>query len=312
MLRVCSCLVAFAFFAQGGSPVRERIYPRAIRAGGQIVPMYDKGYLLYLHGSNRLEVFRPDGELAFDVQLPCPATGGCSNAGAAVDSRGNVAISLGYSNSAGRAAGLRFLDPQGRQTRFLETTPYLPNRLCFDRNDELWAIGREFERSDNSYLVRKYSRDGRELGRYLPASLWPGEKAQPGRMGQGYWMIYASSDHIGAVVHENHADNPAEWIEWDLNGNLKSRTLIPRMLSLGRAFTKEGRFYGLFRIGKAGDWELRLLDTATGKWTPVADNLPPNEKSDRAMLLGADGDDLVYEIGYGSVRLLLVRPGAGN
>ena len=51
--------------------------------------------------------------------------------------------------------------------------------------------------------------------------------------------------------------------------------------------------------------QLRVLDTRTGDWTAVADNLPDGRDSWRAFLLGAEGNELVYAIGS---RVLRVAP----
>jgi YD repeat-containing protein len=201
------------------------------------------------------------------------------------------------------------IDTSGRELHFIGTSDYLPATVCFDADDNLWSVGREaeptgFERADY-LLVRKFSRGGKELGRYLPKSLWPAKKAQPSRIGGGYWHLRAASDRIGIAIHENHADNPAEWMEWDLAGNLLTRTLI-KMDKAGRAFTSSGRLYARFRVPGAKRLELRVLDKKTGTWTAVADNLPDTPEFERAFLLGAEGDDLVYSLDF---RLVLVRPG---
>jgi hypothetical protein len=61
-----------------------------------------------------------------------------------------------------------------------------------------------------------------------------------------------------------------------------------------------------FRAPDARKPDLRVLDTKTGSWTPVADNLPDYPHFERAFLLGADRQDLVYSVDH---RLILVRPG---
>jgi hypothetical protein len=169
-------------------PVREMVYPGAMTAPYQVVPTYDKGHLLYLHLPNRLEVFRPDGKLAFNPELPCPGSGACSVAGAAVNSHGHIAVSLCYSRQSARACGIRILSSEGRETRFIETGQYVPLAVCFDQDDNLWSLGWQSdahtddeERQDYS-LVHKFSRDGKEIGRYLPRRLWSDRMAQPGMM----------------------------------------------------------------------------------------------------------------------------------
>src|SRR3712207_1182450 len=116
----------------------EATYPGAV---GPNVPLFDKGYLIYLRQPNRLQVFRPGGDSAIDMELACPGTGACSATGVAADSRGNVAVSFGYWKATGRGAGIRILGPGGREVRFIETHAYLATALSFDGADNLWTFG---------------------------------------------------------------------------------------------------------------------------------------------------------------------------
>jgi YD repeat-containing protein len=295
---------------------REVVYGGVATIGEQIVPLYDKGFLIYLHRPNRLQVFHPDTQPAFDFELSCPGTGPCSASGVAVDAHGNTAIGFGYWTERGRAGGIRILNPQGQQTRFIETSLYVPTTLSFDRNGDLWTLGWQrdslrvdYETKDEYSLVLKFSAEGKLVGQYLPRSLWPGNKSNPGAGGRGYWQMYAASERIGAILHESHADNSPEWVEWDLTGKLISRTILDSRLSAGRAFTANGRLYARFHTIDSQRPELKVLDTAKGTWTAVHDNLPDQIKRQGVFLLGADGDDLVYRVGSGNVRLVWAQPG---
>ena len=314
MLRVWSFLLVSSLTLTAAL-VKEMVYSSAVTIGGQIVPLYDKGYLVYLHQPNRLEVHRPDGQLAYNFELPCPSEGSCSAAAVAVNSKGNIAVSFGYSNRNGRAAGIRIMDPQGKETRFISTSLYVPTELCFDKDDNLWALGwqrdsltRDAEEKQDYQLVRKFSVAGVEIGRYLPRSLWPNRKAFPGAGGRGYWRMYAASDRIGAVIHENYSDSAPEFVEWNLDGKLIRRTVIPNDTSYGRAYTSDGRFY-VKRREKGSRPELRVLDLSNGTWQPLPANLPESIEFDRALLLGSDGEELVYRVGHGNIRLVWARPG---
>jgi hypothetical protein len=94
-----------------------------------------------------------------------------------------------------------------------------------------------------------------------------------------------------------------------LNGKLIRRTVVADGMSLGQAYTSDGRFYVRTR-GTGTFPELRVLNLSDGTWTTLPANLPERAEFDRAFLLGADGEDLVYRIGYGNVRLMWARPGA--
>jgi hypothetical protein len=314
MIRVWPFLLVSSL-ALTAAPMKEKVYCNAVTMGGQIVPLYDRGYLVYLHQPNRLEVHRPDGQLAYNFELPCPGEGSCSAAAVAVNFKGNVAVSFGYSNSNGRAAGIRIMNPQGKEIRFISTSLYVPTELCFDKDDNLWALGwlrdsltRDAEEKQDYPLVRKFSAAGAEIGQYLPRSLWPNRKAFPGAGGRGYWRMSAASDRIGAVIHENYADSAPEFVEWNLDGKLIRRTVIPDDTSFGRAYTSDGRFY--VRVREKGSRpELRVFEPSHGTWKPVSENLPERIDLDGTLLLGADGEELVYRVGHGNTRLVWARPG---
>ena len=141
-------------------------------------------------------------------------------------------------------------------------------------------------------LVRKFSRDGKELGRHLPSSLWPGRKAAPDAVSGGYWQMRAATDRIGVLVHANHADNQPEWVEWDFEGQVLTRTILKDDLhGHGRAYTSDGRLYAQFNTA-AGKKELRMFNPNTGGWAPVS-VIPPE---DRAFLLGSDGIQLAFSL----------------
>jgi YD repeat-containing protein len=307
-----TALVTALLFAEAA--VRELVYPGAVTLGGQTVPRYDKGYLLYLDRTKTLEVFRPDGQLAYRLTVSCPpAATTCSTLTAAADSRGTVAVTVGYLKSGGGGGGIQLFSPDGKPGRFIDTDRLVPGMICFDREGNLWTLGwqrdslrYDTEDQNDHPMVRKFSLDGKELGRFLPRSLWTGPKSSPGAGSGGYWRMEAAADRIGAVIHESFADDNPEWVEWDLNGNLISRTVLPDLGGMGRAYTSDGKLYAQFLSTDRRRPVLRRLDRTTGQWSPVATNLP--EGVELPFLLGADGKDLVFRVGPGNVRLLYARP----
>jgi hypothetical protein len=88
-----------------------------------------------------------------------------------------------------------------------------------------------------------------------------------------------------------------------------TRTTLPKDIRGGRAYTSDGRLYGRFAVGHGLQHELRVLNNTTGAWTPVPSNLPTSAEADSAYLFGADGNELVYRVGSGNVRLMWARPG---
>ena len=62
-----------------------------------------------------------------------------------------------------RVNGIQILNPQGKEVRFLDTSPYVPMMLAFDANDHLWTIGWERDAANNGreqkqdyFLARKF------------------------------------------------------------------------------------------------------------------------------------------------------------
>jgi hypothetical protein len=294
---------------------RQSVYANAVTLGGQAVPLFDKGYLIYLHRPNRLQVFRPDTKLAYELDVPCPAGANtCSVAGVGVSATGTVALGIGFRALQGYASGIRWLDGNGKEIRFVSTERYVPVQLAFDRNGDLWAMGwtRDLWLNDRSSeepypVVRKYSAEGKLLGEFLPTTLWT-LKHGPSLGGRGYWTMYSGGDRVGALFNDGFANATPEWIEWDLSGRMLSRTSLRGVQPIGRGFASDGRLYGQFRAG-AGT-ELRVLDTQSGIWKPVRTNLPERTS---AFLLGANGKDLVYRLNQsGHVQLIWARPEAVN
>jgi YD repeat-containing protein len=287
---------------------REVTFPGAY-TGNEPLPAFDKSYLLFIKHPCRVAVHAPDGRLLFDRTLQIPGASTCSSGSAAVDTDGVVAVTAGYLGPNRYAGGIVLLDPAGNQTRFIDTQRYMPSQICFDRNHAIWTIGwqRDAELNDhadkNDYpIVHKYSRDGKQMGAYIPRNQWS-RKGEPGTSGVGLWHIAAANDRIGALIYESHADHRPELIEWDLEGNLIARTPLPRPpMDGGRAYTASARLYARLYDSEAKQHYLALLDKDTGKWSRVEGDVS-------GLLLGADGDDLVYKAPYsGSVRLLWFHP----
>lgn len=295
---------------------REAFYARATSFGGQVVPLFANGYLLYLNSDNRLQVFRPDTELVYEYNVPCPPqASSCSATAVALSPKGHVALGIGYTAANGHSGGIRFLDEAGKEIQFIPTARYAPQQLAFDKNGNLWTIGWERDqfvnvsenRSDYN-LVRKYSPQGKLEGEYVPKSMWTSKLMAGGMGGLGYWTICAADDRIGAIFNESLMGATPEWVEWDLNGNVLRRVLLPKSYrSLPRAFTRNGTLYAQFpAAGEGNEMELKSLEPQSGEWIPVRSNLPGQMKG---FLLGADGDDLVYrEVRDGIVRLVWAKP----
>jgi len=236
-------------------------------------------------------------------------------ASVAATRRGVAAIGIGYLGPTGYTSGIRIMEETGREIRFFATGRYVPGQLVFDQQENLWSIGWQRDEIQNDRtdrgvyaVVRKYSIGGTLLGEFLPTSLWPAGQS-PDVGGRGYWTMAAAEGRIGAMFNDNFGGRVAEWVEWDLEGKLLRRVPLggganPEM----RAFDGRGRLYGqFFKTDGSRGLELRRLEEGDrANWRPVPTNLPDHTTG---VLLGADGEQLVYRVnGGGNVRLIWARP----
>lgn len=314
-MRAIACLflaLAGAAFA-GDGPV-EKVIHFGRSFGSDPLPTFDKGYLLYLNRPGNLAVYGPDGMLVFETAVLGPqgrAAPGVSNA--AIDTDGTVAVTAAFSGPQGYGGGIAFLDPSGKQRRFVETGRYMPAHLCFDQDHFLWAFGWQRDEVVNTtedhndyFLVRKFSKDGKEAGAYLPRSLFPG-KRNPFSARIGLWQVRAAQDRIGALAFPS-SEHPPEWFELDLDGKLIGRWIIGKRLDGGYAYTADGRLFGKSWDQKSKTRRLVVFDKNAASWSPVEDvSAGAGDDSTKGLLLGADGSKLVFAEQGGS-RLIWVNP----
>lgn len=302
--------------AMAGSVSREVTYGSAASAAQVSTPYFAHGYLIYNHRGSRIEIHGPDGQKLYDGAPECPqGKPPCSVSVVAADGKGMIAVGIAHSSSGAEANVIRLMTAQGRETRLIKVAWFVPTRLCFDARGDLWAMGwerdaddREIESRVDYAMVRKFSAEGKELGRHLPRSLWAGKKNSPAPAIGGYWWMAAAKESIGAMTYPNHADYTPEWVEWDLEGRLMARTPLPRLGGHGFAYTVDGVLYARFRVEKS-KYELRRLERGTGRWTVVKSNLPEEELGQYGFLQGGDGESLVYRMGPGAPVLKWVKPG---
>lgn len=119
-----------------------------------------------------------------------------------------------------------------------------------------------------------------DSGEYLPRIDFDSEHS-PAVPITGGWNLRAAHDRLGAFLYRTK--QTWEWIEMDFSGSIIGRWTDFRSHSQ-TAFTLSGNLYRQSRDGIA------VFDRASSTWNRVAD--PAG-----GTLLGADGDDLVLQIG---------------
>jgi hypothetical protein len=267
------------------------------------IPRFDKGYLIYAGRSCELTVFGPTGAKHFSRKLEAPGGLPCAPSDVAIGTDGTSVVAASFEGPLGFTGVILFLDATGKQTSAIETGRYEPAHIGLDRNGAIWTIGSKRDEVNGGtlekgeyFLVRKFSRDGKQLGEFIPRSLW-GPRGDPGSGPRGYWHLAVARDRVAALIHESHAGQTPELLEWDLDGKIIARTPIPGGTMCGRAYTQAGKLYAKFLDKDSKTFGLYVFDTATRQWNPTGQR---SYQGEQGILLGADGNDLVYSAPAGA------------
>lgn len=198
------------------------------------------------------------------------------------------------------------VDPAGKQTRFVDTGKYRPVHVCFDQDHSLWTFGEQRDSSGDreergDYMMfRRYSVDGKEAGRYGPRSILPLRGLTPGGASFGAWRLRVADDRVGALAESGNSGLANQvWIELGLEGHPIGTWTIGRDLQGGFAFASDARLCRQ-TPGNAIPG-IECFDRGTGVWKDAG------EAPVRGVLLGAQGDELVFSDDEGVVRLYWVK-----
>lgn len=267
-------------FSQGpvsADALREVSFQGADLAPTNTAPTFDHGYVA-VYDVDKINIYSPDGTFAFSF---APPHGGLT-VNVAVDADGTVAAAAGYVPP-DFGPGIAVMDRTGALQTYIATQPYSPTQVCFAPDHSIWAIGNVRQADTPEYFVfRHYSREGKQLGAFLPtSSLEKAEGGEPAMFHVGAWSIRVANNRVGAYLHYGDRKKWI-WLEFSLDGKELGRWTFPDGFDgMPRAFTQSGAVYTRGALG------ISLLDHASGAWNPVA---PPSE----GILLGAFGDDLVF------------------
>ena len=277
---LCSMLVAAAD--------REMTSPALFP---QTPPFFDKGYLIARpQPSNRFTLFGRDGAQMFETSIVIPGRPNPSITRFAIDTGDRIAVGLAWQTG----GGIAFVDMTGKLTSFVDLGRYMPSKICFDTNHDLWAFGWQRDElvpanasATDYFQVRKFSKDGRPLGAFLPRGMFP-RGLQPGN---GVGILAAAKDRIGMMAEPGMEGGHYEWIELDLDGNLIGRWELGGFTGGGWAFTADGRLYTIMQ--QDGNSRLMIFDRSRSEWRPSLTALPGDDYRRAGSLVGADGEDLV-------------------
>jgi hypothetical protein len=327
---LCAILAAAALQAQKGGSVEYTTMNPCLH-GGCLSPKFDKGYFIQLHdypGSvppDGYELWGPDGSFLYNINIVAPDGTPAHVRDVAVDRDGTAVAAMWYGGYGGNghiAGGeIALIDPTGKQLSFIATDRWLPAHPGFGPDHSIWVSGTQFEpvrdgdpvdhvsRADYQ-LLRKYSREGKLLGEFLPRSSFP-SGLPPAENG----AILAASDRIGVAMYPGKLANFPEWVELGLDGTLIGRwSLGPDSTSdpvthnetqsrTFLAFTTDGRLSTQVDEYPARSHQILIFDRSTSSWQPAdpALKVPPG-----SYLVGADGNDLAFEQRGGVVSIIRV------
>jgi hypothetical protein len=294
-MRLAAALWMLTLPAMGAmQPVRE-VNSQAFLTTGQLIPCFYEGYLYYvdLAPRNHFELYAPDGHFLFDRYIQPDLAAGVLSV--AVDSNGTVAVSW-YDSYRGRA-GIDLLDAAGRPLSSFDTGLYLPSHLAFAADHSIWSFGWQRIPTNrgipaSSYMtLRHYSSDGKQMGAYLPRSLFP-QGLQPACSSWQERGIYLANDRIGLLACSGQTSVNPEWVEVDFNGNLIGRWRVGRtdqrrvvgLASDGHVYAQETTYRPDL---KALFGQMFLLDRTAGSFQPLSWTVA-------GFFYGADGDQLVF------------------
>jgi hypothetical protein len=151
----------------------------------------------------------------------------------------------------------------GKLVRSIDSGLYVPAHLSFGQDRSWWAFGWQNDEARWSTI------DGKETGAYLPKSLF--ESGLPPGMDE--WQrrrITVTTDRAGVEAVTGNIGNQREWVELDLNGNLKGRwKLDPQNQFPGVVFTSDDQAY-VHRYNRATkSKQVFRLNRTTSSWDLV-------------------------------------------
>jgi hypothetical protein len=269
--------------AQSGS-VKESSAPAFIE---NLMPALYNGYLYTIRPRHVLTLFAPDGHQM--LTLPLIGNDTVSILNVAIDS--DTTLALSRRDEAGAAIELR--DAFGNLLQSINTGRYIPAHVAFGEDHTIWSLGWQTDATKLLYpdrqdymILRHYSRDGKEIGAYLPRSLFP-VGLEPGRIGWQSRAITITGDRIGVQVYSGNPGNKMEWVELNLDGKLTGRWRLDDVAQGGAiAFTSDDHAYLPHFDLATKTHQVLKLNHATSTWEKVPS--PPRR------LYGSDGDQLVF------------------
>lgn len=301
--------------ANGATVTHSAAYPEAF-SPGKIYPTWDNGILIAPTPSSVESFSKEQPNVVFyDREGAKIGTAAIWVEGAsrvrlrpmAVSPRRQVLAGGSAISQDGSVIGfITITDIQGKPSLTITTNPYVPEKLVFDGDGNIWALVSLIDldgsgRTSEYNIVRHYSgADGKLLLEALPRSRFAldfppavtsgggGEVlAQSGRNGLGAFFarqnLWVEVDNAGHIAEVNIT--PLRFR--DENGR---ETGTPRV-ACGLAYLDAGTVYACF--GDNLEIGLFKLDKTKGRWVPMPGMVGPVRNAPVAALYGSEGAVLV-------------------
>ena len=274
-----ACLLVLLIGQAASARTVEKEFTYQGRLSVACWPGFDNGHLIIYDTNGRITLRPPNGAPAITVSAGEPVAG-VPMSNAAVDTDGSIATTV----NRGSVWGIVLFRPDGRQERFIETTPFAPTAIRFGPDHTLWtAVYRPnpTRTPEPDYaIVRNYSRDGRLLNGYLPRNLF--DTGAPLTSGNfGMTLLHVAGGRIGILLDPTTHGRKPQWLEMDMAGQVTGRWDLVEYIAF--ALTPSGSVYGSDGPGTG----FAVFDRTTKKWNPVS--IPS-----RGRPVGVEGDQLVF------------------
>lgn len=212
VIRKAMTILAICGLPAWAQQLREAFSPALIE---HKMPSFYNGYLFSVAPQHVVTLFAPDGQLFLTLPIQGRGNGHVSVRSVAIDDGGRMAV--GWSDTPN--AGIDIRDSLGNLIRTIDTGRYIPAHLSFAKDHSLWSLGSQRDTTKPNFpdeqdyaIVRKYSAEGKEVGAYLPRSLFP-PGLEPGTEGWQTRQVTVTDDRVGLEVYSGKVGNQKEWVE---------------------------------------------------------------------------------------------------
>lgn len=288
----------------------------SVVANGVHAVSWDKGHLVSFSVGEMKEpvgLYDRTGKSLFESSLPFDNAVRTYVQDAAATSAGTVIAAASVVNRDGASADIIAEIAGSKIRRAIRTSPFYPLKVCATGNGTVWAYGKELDDSRTAEprqdypMLREYSFDKGQLRSALDrTTVRPPNGVPVGGASHEVQMRCNAQ----TVVLINGATR--ELVQYDLSSNRVGRWAIAPLPAgadfkhvTGAALTESGEIYVSMYDAPRKDSLTRILQLVPGTsgvadWTTVS---AIHGEGNWFVLLGSDGDNLVYARGRSSPTL---------